>query len=239
MLRVGIDVGGTFTDLVAVDTVSGERFVLKCSSTPRAPEEGVLAAVDLLLGRYPTLPDIEYLAHSTTIATNALLGQMHLELPLVAFVTTHGFRDVIEIGRQNRSEVYNLFVTRPTPLVARNNRIGVRERIDYLGNVLQPLTGDEIERAVSELRERAPDAIAIGLLHSYVNDAHERRLAEAIERALPGVPLTISSHIDPEYREYERFSTAVVMRRCCRSCSAISTASLRRWNAAAYARRCT
>lgn len=210
MLRVGIDVGGTFTDLVAVDTVSGERIVLKCASTPRAPEEGVLAAVDLLLGRYRTAPDIEYLAHSTTIATNALLGQMHLELPLVAFVTTHGFRDVIEIGRQNRSEVYNLFVTRPKPLVARENRIGVRERMDYLGNVLHPLEDDEIDRVVAQLRERSPDAIAIGLLHSYANDSHERRLAEAIERALPGVPVTLSSHIDPEYREYERFSTAVV-----------------------------
>ena len=215
-MRVGIDVGGTFTDLVAVDTQTGERIVLKCASTPRAPEEGVLSALDALVALRAAQdgqagkPPIEYLAHSTTIATNALLGQMHLELPRVAFVTTAGFRDVIEIGRQNRSEVYNLFVTRPRPLVAREDRLGVRERIDFHGGVLVPLERSEIDRIVAQLRTRDVDAVAIGLLHSYANDAHERALAQAIEAALPGVPVTRSSAIDPEYREYERFSTAVV-----------------------------
>ncbi len=210
VLRVGIDVGGTFTDLVALDTRTGERVVLKCASTPRAPEEGVLSALDQMFERYAQPPRIEYLAHSTTIATNVLLGQMHLELPRVVFVTTHGFRDVIEIGRQNRSEVYNLFVTRPKPLVAREDRIGVRERLDYHGTVLVPLEEREIERIVDEVRIRKPDALAIGLLHSYANDAHEQRLARAIASALPGIPITCSSQVDPEYREYERFSTALV-----------------------------
>ncbi len=210
-LRVGIDVGGTFTDLVAVDARSGERIVVKCASTPRAPEQGVLMALDLLLARFePGSAGIEYLAHSTTIATNALLGQMHLELPRIAFVTTAGFRDVIEIGRQNRSEVYNLFVTRPRPLVSREDRLTVRERMDFHGSVLVPLEQAEIDRVVSALRERRFDAVAIGLLHAYANDEHERRLAHAIEAALPGVPVTRSSAVDPEYREYERFSTAVV-----------------------------
>ncbi|HET9095832.1 MAG TPA: hydantoinase/oxoprolinase family protein, partial [Candidatus Baltobacteraceae bacterium] len=214
-LRVGIDVGGTFTDLVAVNTHTGERIVLKRASTPRAPEEGVLAAIDALRealrqAQDDTITRIDYLAHSTTIATNALLGQMHLELPRVAFVTTHGFRDVIEIGRQNRSEVYNLFVTRPTPLAAREDRLGVRERMDFEGNVLVALEQAEIDRLIAQLRTRNPDAIAIGLLHSYANDAHERQLAQAIQTALPGVPVTCSSAVDPEYREYERFSTAVV-----------------------------
>ena len=190
MLRVGIDVGGTFTDLVAQDPETGERVVLKCASTPRAPEEGVLAAIDRLTARYETPPAIEYLAHSTTIATNALLGQMHLELPNVVFVTTQGFRDVIEIGRQNRSEVYNLFVTRPKPLVMRENRIGARERMDFRGEVLVPLEDAEIARVVDEVRARKPDAVAIGFLHSYANGAHERRMAEALERALPDVPVT-------------------------------------------------
>lgn len=208
-LRVGIDVGGTFTDLVAVNTQTGERTVLKRTSTPRAPEEGVLAALDALRARGDDIV-IDYLAHSTTIATNALLGQMHLELPRVAFITTHGFRDVIEIGRQNRSEVYNLFVTRPKPLVAREDRLGVRERIDFEGNVLVALEPQEIDRIIAELRARKPDAVAIGLLHSYVNEAHERTLAKAISAALPGIPVTCSFAVDPEYREYERFSTAVV-----------------------------
>jgi N-methylhydantoinase A len=209
-LRVGIDVGGTFTDLVAVDTQTGERHIVKCASTPRAPEEGVLNAIDQLFQRFPQPPRIEYLAHSTTIATNALLGQMHLELPRVVFVTTEGFRDVVEIGRQNRSEVYNLFVTRPAPLAPRELRLAVRERIDYQGNVLAPLEKDEIARIVEEVRALGPDAIAIGLLHSYVNDAHERALAQALRDALPAVPITASAEIDPEYREYERFSTALV-----------------------------
>jgi len=209
-LRVGIDVGGTFTDLVAVDTQTGQRSIVKCSSTPRAPEEGVLDALDRLMQTFAQAPRIEYLAHSTTIATNALLGQMHLELPRVVFVTTEGFRDVVEIGRQNRSEVYNLFVTRPRPLCPREDRLTVRERVDYRGNVVTDLTDAEIARVVEEVRVRNPDAVAIGLLHSYVNDAHERRICDAISAALPGVPVTCSAQIDPEYREYERFSTALV-----------------------------
>ena len=209
-LRAGIDVGGTFTDLVALDTRTGERIIVKVASTPRAPEEGVLSAIDRLFEQFPKPPRIEYLAHSTTIATNALLGQMHLDLPRIVFVTTEGFRDVVEIGRQNRSEVYNLFVTRPKPLAARDDRLGVRERIDYRGNVLVPLEDNEVARIVEEVRARTPDAIAIGLLHSYVNDAHERRLSQALAAALPGVPITCSAQVDPEYREYERFSTALV-----------------------------
>jgi N-methylhydantoinase A len=195
---------------VAADTETGERMIVKCASTPRAPEEGVLAALDMLFERFTAKPRIEYLAHSTTIATNALLGQMHLELPRAVFLTTRGFRDVIEIGRQNRSEVYNLFVTRPRPLVAREDRIAVNERIDVRGNVLVALTEPEITRVIEEIRRRAPQAIAIGLLHSYQNDAHERRLADEVRRAFPNIPVTSSSQVDREYREYERFSTTVV-----------------------------
>ncbi|MBV9271723.1 MAG: hydantoinase/oxoprolinase family protein, partial [Candidatus Eremiobacteraeota bacterium] len=125
-------------------------------------------------------------------------------------VTTHGFRDVIEIGRQNRSEVYNLFVKRPRPLVARENRIGIAERIDYNGDVVLALSDGEIARAIAEVRSRDPQAIAIGFLHAYANDSHERRIAEALRKELPGVPLCTSTEVDPEYREYERFSTAVV-----------------------------
>ena len=209
-LRVGIDVGGTFTDVVAVDTQNGKVTALKVSSTPLAPERGVLEGLRLLLARFPQRPQIDYLAHSTTIATNALLGQMNLELPRVVFLTTAGFRDVLEIGRQNRSEVYNLFVTRPKPLAARNDRIGVRERMDFHGNVLVPLEDAEIDRSIESARERAPGAIAIGLLHAYANDGHERRLAEACALAFPDIPIVRSSEVDPQYREYERFSTTVV-----------------------------
>ncbi|MHB8146561.1 MAG: hydantoinase/oxoprolinase family protein [Vulcanimicrobiaceae bacterium] len=209
-LRVGIDVGGTFTDLVALDVTTGRTDAIKVASTPRAPERGVLDALDALFARYERTPTLEYLAHATTIATNALLGQMHLELPRIAFLTTMGFRDVIEIGRQNRSEVYNLFVERPAPLVAREDRIGVRERMGYDGRAIEPLTAGEIERVIEMLRGRAIAAVAIGFLHAYANDDHERRLADAVTCAFPHLPVTRSSQADPEYREYERFSTTLV-----------------------------
>ena len=206
--RAGIDVGGTFTDLLAEDA-SGAIVAIKVPTTPRAPQDGVLAAMRQFQERVPGA-HITLLAHSTTIATNALLGQMHLELPRVALITTQGFRDVIEIGRQNRSEIYNLFVTRPTPLVARNDRLCVRERLDFNGNVLVPLDSDSLNAAIEHVRINAIPAVAIGFLHSYINDAHERAAADALARALPHVVIAQSAQLDPEYREYERFSTAVV-----------------------------
>jgi N-methylhydantoinase A len=209
-LRVGIDVGGTFTDLAAIESWSGAVVVQKIASTPREPERAVIDALATLLGRYDDAPAVEFLAHSTTIATNALLGQLGLELPRVALVTTHGFRDVIEIGRQNRSEIYNLFVERPRPLVAREDRLTVHERIDYRGNVLAPLEEASVARVCDQLRGRGVAAVAICLLHAYANDTHELRLAEALARELPGVRITRSSEVDPEYREYERCSTTVV-----------------------------
>jgi N-methylhydantoinase A len=207
---VGIDVGGTFTDVVARESWSGNLVVNKIASTPHEPHRAVLGGLRALRERYAVPPEIELVAHATTIATNALLGQVGLELPRVALVTTQGFAGVIEIGRQNRSEVYNLFVQRPRPLVAREDRFTVRERIDYRGNVLVPLDEASIAQVCDAVRGCSPAAVAICLLHSYANDAHERRLADALAAALPGVRITRSSEVDPQYREYERFSTTVV-----------------------------
>ncbi len=209
-LQVGIDVGGTFTDLAAFDAQSGAMLRLKVPSTPQAPELAVAAALEALLARYETAPSIEFLGHSTTIATNALLGQTGLELARVALVTTRGFLDVIEIGRQNRSEVYNLFVQRPRPLVAREDRFAVRERIDHRGEVLEPLDDAALAGLCDELARGSYAAVAVCLLNAYANDEHERRVAGAIARALPHAAVSRSTEIDPEYREYERFSTAVV-----------------------------
>lgn len=208
-MRVAIDVGGTFTDLVAEDG-SGNVTALKVPTTPSAPERGVMDALDALVRSGSPLENIERIAHATTIATNALLGQMDLELPRVVLVTTDGFRDIIEIGRQNRSAVYDLFVERPKPLVAREDRIGVRERLDYRGNILLALDEAEIARVVEAVRAQRPEAIAIGFLHAYINDVHERRIADALADAFPDVPIARSSEVDPEYREYERISTTVV-----------------------------
>ncbi len=210
MLRVGIDVGGTFTDLVASESSSGERITLKVPTTPHEPQEAVVAALASLMARYGRDRRLELVGHSTTVATNALLGQLGLELPRVALVTTHGFRDVIEIGRQNRSELYDLFVKRPRPLVAREDRLTVGERIDASGAVLVPLDEDSLELACEHLQTRDVAAVAVCLLHSYANDVHERRVAQALAAALPDARIVRSSEVDPEYREYERFSTTLV-----------------------------
>ncbi len=131
-------------------------------------------------------------------------------MPRTALVTTQGFRDIIEIGRQNRSALYDLNVQRPRPLVARADRFTVNERLGADGNVLQPLDGDEVARVCVRLREGDYAAVAICLLHAYRNDAHERRIEDAVRSAIPGARVTRSSNVDPAYREYERFSTTVV-----------------------------
>lgn len=206
--RIGVDVGGTFTDLLACDD-AGATLRLKVATDPRAPEAAVLDALRRVL-RDVDAGAIAHVAHASTIATNALLGQMHLALPRVAFVTTAGFRDVLEIGRQARSSVYDLNVRRPAPLATREDRLTVSERIDSDGSVHQPLDPQTVAAAVATIRERAIGSVAVGLLNSHVNDAHERAVVAALRAALPGVAVSASSALVREEREYERFSTAVV-----------------------------
>jgi N-methylhydantoinase A len=206
--RVGIDIGGTFTDLVALAD-DGRLLRQKVPSTPRAPEEGLLVALGALLAEVAP-HEIALVAHASTIATNALLGQVHLELPRVAFITTEGFRDVLEIGRQNRSLLYDLNVTRPKPLARREDRLVVRERRTHDGTVLVPLDAESVAQAVATIGERGIRAVAVGLLHADVDGTHERAVAAALAEALPDVEVSLSSEIDPQYREYERFSTTVV-----------------------------
>jgi N-methylhydantoinase A len=209
-VRVGIDVGGTFTDLLATSP-HGAFVRLKVASTPQAPELGALAALEELLADGTIAPgDIALVAHASTIATNALLGQLALELPRVAFITTEGFRDVLEIGRQNRSAIYDLAVRRAAPLARREDRLVVRERREFDGSVSIALDADSVESAIDAIAERAIRAVAIGLLHSNVDDAHEAAIAARLEARLPGVHVTRSAELVREFREYERFSTAVV-----------------------------
>jgi N-methylhydantoinase A len=208
-LRVGIDVGGTFTDLIALDETSGALRRLKVPSTPRAPERGVIDALVRLLCDVEA-NTIALLSHSSTIATNALLGQINLELPLTVLLTTEGFRDVLEIGRQNRSEVYNLFVRRPAPLVERRFRFGVRERMDPFGAVVTPLDLGSLETVLNAIEGCGAQAVAVSYLHSYANDAHELATRDAICSRFPNLAVSLSSEVDPEYREYERTSTTVV-----------------------------
>jgi N-methylhydantoinase A len=194
---VGVDTGGTFTDFVAR---SGGRLVaLKIPSTPRAPERAVLDG----LGRLGTAASTR-VRHGSTVATNTLLERKGAR---VALATTAGFEDLLEIGRQDRPELYALGPRRAEPLVPAARRIGVRERLGPGGAMLRPLTLAEAKRAARALARTRPESVAVGFLHAYADPRHERRLARLL--ASLGVPVTISSELCPEVREYERFATTV------------------------------
>ncbi len=198
-VRVGIDTGGTFTDLVA--TIGGELRVLKLPSTPDDPARAVLQGLSRLLGDHSA----ERITYSTTVATNVLLERKGAR---VAIVTDRGFEDLIEIGRQNRSELYALAPTRPAPLVPRHLRFGVGGRTRFDGEVEASLTDAALKRLRAALRRHRVEAIAVCMLYSYANPRTEKALAEALQ-ALE-LPLSISHRLLPEYREYERLSTTVV-----------------------------
>jgi N-methylhydantoinase A/oxoprolinase/acetone carboxylase beta subunit len=198
-ILVGIDTGGTFTDLVAV--ADGEIRLHKLPSTPRDPATAVFAGLKVLLEDQPAT----VVTYSSTVATNALLEKKGAR---VALVIDRGFEDLIEIGRQNRLDLYALAPSRPVPLVPRALRFGIGGRTLFDGRIPLPLAADDLTRLRSSLARSGVEAIAIGLLHSYANPASEQTVAAALEPL--GLPLSISHRILPEFREYERLSTTVV-----------------------------
>ena len=203
-IRLGVDIGGTFTD-VALE-VGNRRFTAKGLTTPRGPEEGVLAILSAVIAEAGIAPGaINLIIHGTTLATNALIERKGAR---TALLTTEGFRDVVEIRHENRFEQYDVNIDLPPPLVPRRLRLPIRERIDAQGDVLVPLDADSIARAIDTLGGQDIEAVAVGLLHSFTNPDHERRVGEAVARRLPHVAVTLSSDVSPEMREYERFSTA-------------------------------
>ncbi|GGT92304.1 5-oxoprolinase [Sulfodiicoccus acidiphilus] len=197
---VAVDVGGTFTDVVAVDE-SGNLTVYKGPTTPRNPEEGVMRG----LRRFEKVSSV---LHATTIATNALLGQVGLELPKVALLTTKGFRDVIEIGRQNRPDLYDLKFRKPTPIVPRDMRFELDERTDADGRVLVPVLDDEVEKVLKKAKEAGATSVAVCFLHSYINSTNEEKVVKVARKYFTYV--SASHEISPEPREYERTSTTVI-----------------------------
>ncbi len=199
-VRAGVDVGGTFTDLVAL--VDGRVVAVKVPTTPDDQSAGVL---DALAVSGLDLPAIGELRHGTTVATNALLERRGAR---TAFVTNVGFRDVIEIGRQDRPSLYDLTRDRPPPLVPRELRLTVPGRMGPAGE-LAPLDEQALEAAARRLAEANVEAVAVGFLFSYLHPEHEVRAGERLRAALPGVHVALSSEVLPEFREYERFSTAV------------------------------
>ena len=198
MIRVGVDVGGTFTDLVALD---GERVTTaKVPSTPKDQSEGVLHALEAI-----EAGDVAAFAHGMTVATNALLERRGAR---TALVTTEGFRDLIELARQDRPSLYDLAERRPEPLVPRDLRFTVRERMGPDGE-LEPLDDDSLAAAVDALRESEVDAVAICLLFGFIHPAHEQAVGEAVREALPACTSRCRSDVLPEFREYERIATTV------------------------------
>jgi N-methylhydantoinase A len=199
MTRVGVDVGGTFTDLVAV-APDGSLEIRKVASTPKDPAVGLFRALEAL---GPTPVDV--LIHGTTVATNALLERRGAR---VVLVMTAGFEDLLWLRRQDRAALYDLARDHPPPLVAREDVVGVHERMGPDGAVV-PLTDSEITRITNAIRALAPlpEAVAIALLFAFRHPAHERRLATALRAALPGVPVAASHEVLPVFREYERTST--------------------------------
>jgi N-methylhydantoinase A len=199
-VRLGVDVGGTFTDLVAL--VDGRLVTAKVPSTPHNQAEGVLRALEAA-GIDPAA--VAGFAHGSTVATNALLERRGAR---TALVTTEGFRDVIEIGRQQRPALYDLARDRPPPLVPRELRFTVRERMGPAGEVT-PLDPERLAAVVTAVERAGAESVAVCLLFSFLHPEHERRVGEALRKALDGVAVSLSSEVLPEFREYERFSTTV------------------------------
>jgi N-methylhydantoinase A len=203
-VRVATDIGGTFTDLVAFDDETGALTVGKALSTPADLPRGVLDAV---AAAGISLQEVRELVHGTTVVINALTERRGAR---TALVTTKGFRDVLEIARGNRPDMYNLVSRKSPPFVPRRHRFEVSERVDRQGTVLLPLELDDLSAVVQACRRDGIEAVAVCLLHSYANPTHEQGVRDRLRNELPGVPVTISSEITREWREYERSSTAVL-----------------------------
>src|SRR6266705_1989866 len=206
MFIVGIDVGGTFTDLTAVDEATGRVVVTKVPSEPRNEAAALLAGLQAL---GIASRQVRRIVHGTTVGTNAVLERRGAR---VAVLTTAGFRDLIEIGRTKRN-IPALFVptfVRPRPVVERKHRFEVIERLNADGSVLVPLDVASVERAIDGALGGGVEAIAVCLLHAYLNPAHERLIADIAKGRAPGLPVSCSADVVPEYREFERFSTTVL-----------------------------
>ena len=207
-VRLGIDIGGTFTDLQAFDERTGRSGSVKTPTTPDDPSVGLMAAVDEAAARFGFAPaDVGLLLHGTTIATNA---ELERKLPRGVLLATEGFRDVLEIGRHVRRDIYGLRQRRAEPLIPRHRRLGVSERMRADGSVERALSPAALDQAVTAIREMQAETVAISLLHATINPAHEQALRDAIGRACPDLPVSISSEVSAEIREYERTSTTVL-----------------------------
>ncbi|MEJ9280753.1 hydantoinase/oxoprolinase family protein [Ureibacillus thermosphaericus] len=202
--RLAIDVGGTFTDVFVFNEETGEIFVTKTSSTPSNPEKGILEGIAKakINGE-----DIKVFSHGTTVGTNALIER---KLPKTALITTKGFRDVIEIGRGTKEDIWDTYKDKARPYIKRRDRFEVTERTDYKGNVLIPVDENEVRELARKLKKRETESVAVCFINSYVNGENEARVKEILQEELPGVYVCISSEVLPEIFEHERMSTTII-----------------------------
>ena len=206
--RLGIDIGGTFSDFAVVNDADGAIRVEKTLTSAHAPEESVMRGIANLSGAIPDLlARTAEVIHATTLVTNVILERKGAKTGLLA---TEGFRDILELAREVRYDIYDMFIRLPEPMVPRRLRLGVPERVLADGSVLIPLDEAAVRRAAAVFRDEGVGAVAVAFLHSYRNGAHERRAAEILREELPGVAVSVSHEVHPEPKEYERTSTTVL-----------------------------
>ena len=208
LVRIGVDIGGTFTDFIVLSGSTGAFVIGKRLTTPADPSEAVLSGLADLMHRHALRPEqLEVVVHATTLVTNTVIERTGAKTGLI---TTHGFRDVLEIGTESRYDLYDLFLRAPDVIVPRHLRKTVEERVGPGGTVLVPASDDSIRAVIGELLDASVEAIAVCLLHAYANPAHERRVLALVEEMAPGLPVTLSSALLPEIREYERMVATAI-----------------------------
>ena len=207
-VRIASDVGGTFTDSLAYDEDKAVFSVCKVPTTPDNRAVGTVQGLKQalgLLGR--TGAEVTYVGHGMTTATNAVIQRKGAK---IAFISNEGFRDMLEIGRQNRPRLYDYRVSRTAPIARRADRYTVSGRLDYTGTELQPVDKEQIKTVAARIRASGAEAVAICLLHAYADPVHEQTVKSVLEAELPGVFICISTDIIREFREYERASTVAL-----------------------------
>ena len=206
--RIGIDTGGTFTDLVAFDADSGHLVFHKVASTPDDPSRSIVQGAVEIVGLADLDPRaVDLLVHGTTVATNTVLQRAGAK---AALITTFGFRDVLHIQRQDRARMYDLRCRRARPLISRELRLELNERITYDGMIRTPLDQAELSGLIERLDQERVEAVAVCFLHSYANPSHEREVGRIVKEKLPGVTVCLSHELVGEHGEYERFSTCAM-----------------------------
>lgn len=207
-MKLGIDIGGTFTDLVLLDESSGILYFGKTLTTYPDPTLGILNGVNELLQQHgKSVSFVNTLVHGTTLVTNAVIERKGAK---TALITTKGFEDVLEIGREMRYDIYDIFITMPKPLVPQHLRKGIKERVDKNGKVLEKLHIADAEKIMQQLEKEGVQSVAVSLLHSYANAKHEKQIGNLIKKKFPAITYSLSSEVMPEIREYERTSATVM-----------------------------